>query len=93
MFYVGQKVVCVLGDGNHVQTGSVYEVEASYGKYLVLVGVCERGPGRRPGMGKYRFRPIAERKTDISIFTQMLTPSPQRVKELVVVTQDKRADG
>ncbi len=29
-----------------------------------------------------RFRPIVERKTDISIFTEMLTPSPQRVREM-----------
>jgi len=36
-----------------------------------------------------RFRPLVERKTDISIFTAMLTPSPKYVK-VKMLTQDER---
>lgn len=33
------------------------------------------------GFGAARFRPIVEKKTDISIFTSMLTPAPKKVTE------------
>lgn len=39
--------------------------------------------GRRelfePGYDADRFRPVVERKTDISVFTAMLTPTPESV--------------
>lgn len=33
-----------------------------------------------PGFASARFRPVVERKTDISIFTAMLNPSDKRVE-------------
>jgi hypothetical protein len=36
--------------------------------------------GQEPGFPAYYFRPLAERKTDISIFTAMLNPSKRRVE-------------
>lgn len=38
--------------------------------------------GMEPGYPAEGFRPVVERKTDISIFKAMLEPSPARVKEL-----------
>lgn len=35
-----------------------------------------------PAFASHGFRPIIEKKTDISIFTAMLTPSPARSREL-----------
>lgn len=52
------------------------------GEGVLLVGV--NNPlgfgGNEHGFKFARFRPIVERKTDISIFTAMLTPNKTRVK-------------
>jgi len=36
--------------------------------------------GRKLGYGSWRFRPVVERKTDISIFTAMLNPAKAKEK-------------
>lgn len=40
----------------------------------------------------HRFRPVAERKTDISVFTEMLTPAPKRVKKIAALTTSQRGE-
>ena len=88
-FRVGQRVVCIaeghgpilLGEVNAI-VGAIYTVRkiSEYGGQIGLYlseiinppqhtidGLIERG------MYSERFRPIVERKTDISIFTKMLT--------------------
>ncbi len=88
-FRVGQKVVCV--DDTHrvtgkrhpcLENGRVYEV-GSFGvtwrgtEGIHLVGVTNRRPEQ--AFYKERFRPVIERKTDISIFTALLNPANHRV--------------
>lgn len=62
-----------------------YEPWRVYGTCLRVEGI-ERRQDKDPDWSDFpfratRFRPIVERKTDISIFTEMLTPTPQRVRE------------
>lgn len=85
MFYVGQKVVCVDGKPRNyphcaVRAGAVYTVSkimhSIYGDSLHVAEV----DGDYWGFYADRFRPVVERKTDISIFTAMLNPSKQRVE-------------
>lgn len=90
-FRVGQKVVCVdddswVGQGCIVK-GRVYEVAGLLtsrlpmyrgGTKVPAVLLAEFGPPH--DFYAYRFRPIVERKTDLSIFTKMLTPSDERVE-------------
>lgn len=90
MFYVGQRVVCVddspASDGCHVELklGSVYTVSEAHWcdiyDWGVLVIEAPRPPERpyfSPFYKGQRFRPVVERKTDISIFKAMLNPSKQ----------------
>jgi hypothetical protein len=74
-FRVGQKVVCVdAGSWRHLKNGTVYTVLATWaiddGDPGFLTVDSQRGGGQ---YRRRRFRPIVERKTDISIFTEMLT--------------------
>lgn len=86
-FHVGQKVVCVdVSDGD----GDIFPL-AKNGIYTVSsvgVGIATGAPVLRvaefspnlssPFRGEFwasRFRPVVERKTDISIFKAMLTPN------------------
>jgi hypothetical protein len=86
-FRVGQKVVCVndsmsaYGVTSPLKKGSVYTVsDVMFGTSwrgpdtgLILVGVpCVAQFVR--GYSASRFRPVVERKTDISIFKAMLNP-------------------
>lgn len=84
-FRVGQKVVCVDAHDIEVVTGLVlgatYTVHGiaptdGYGTHGIFL--CEVLPPEPLSGGLYgfrasRFRPAVERKTDISIFTEMLT--------------------
>lgn len=88
-FYVSQKVECV-DDGpskftgivaGDLKRGDVYTISA-VGRHCShpVVWLVEKDPG--PGhycFDARRFRPITERKTDISIFKAMLNPSKQEV--------------
>lgn len=81
-FRIGQKVVCVanvkgklndLGLPGFVK-GRVYTITSFYeepphGLFLCVAELDQRVGGQVCG-----FRPIAEGKTDISIFKEMLTP-------------------
>jgi hypothetical protein len=87
-FRVGQKVVCVntgpmrSDRGNLLQTrrlveGGVYTITAvmeAGGIFGVQVLEAEPDGATNWGFIARRFRPVVERKTDISIFTAMLNP-------------------
>jgi hypothetical protein len=89
-FHVGQKVVCVdsgaAADGvvMPLVKGCIYTVTGlkmasnGLGVFLAEVAPPER-PGFSPTFRVSRFRPIVEKKTDISIFTAMLNPSKRSV--------------
>lgn len=93
MFRVGQKVVCVdvspsrAGRPSELVLGEVYEVTGldslpdSFGSLGVYIAGLPDQPFARHA-GSYRatrFRPVVERKTDISIFTEMLTPKQKEL--------------
>jgi hypothetical protein len=86
-FYVGQKVVCVDATKIHtplaprmVQRGGIYIVSALLGDNLLIEGHPNPGMGAADiGWRAYRFRPVVERKTDISIFKAMLNPKTAEI--------------
>jgi hypothetical protein len=69
--------------------GSIYTVRRCFvdgdGDAILHLAEIARGPvarmrhGDNAGYSATRFRPIVERKTDISIFTKMLTPSDKKI--------------
>jgi len=74
-FHVGQKVVCVDASGlkrTSLAKGSVYTVDIVHARGISVAEIPQ--PNRERGYFFRRFRPVTERKTDISIFTKMLTP-------------------
>jgi hypothetical protein len=84
-FHVGQKVVCVDasdGEWNDIRGGATgYLVE---GEVYTVASIRKepevtflRLEGVFSGWASIRFRPVVERKTDISIFRAMLNPSKQ----------------
>lgn len=87
-FHVGQKVVCVdaewafygdscLNDRDPIK-GAVYTVaEVRHFEDGAYLGLHELGDEVLFEHGG--FRPVIERKTDISIFTRMLTPNDELV--------------
>lgn len=95
MFYVGQKVAVIYdgpsftGRKSRLRVGQVYTVAGfsdeaglSYDgdilpRGLLLVEVDAR---RSCGFDPKRFRPVVDRKTDISIFKAMLNPADKRVE-------------
>jgi len=75
-FRVGQKVVCV-HPCNDLASDKIYTI-TSLGllgkpRNEPAVGVDQSNFGPRPAFYSWRFRALVERKTDISIFTAMLT--------------------
>jgi hypothetical protein len=76
-FRVGQKVVCVdaSGSARHVmKEGDIFTV-VGHGMHPNCVELDCKPINDRPGACgwmKSRFRPVVERKTDISIFTEIL---------------------
>lgn len=94
MFRIGQRVICVndRGEGRGaLRRGEIYTVTALCppgpdGEPGLRIAEALSPPERfRYGSDKgwrvTRFRPIVERKTDISIFTEMLSPTPLRVRD------------
>jgi hypothetical protein len=90
MFRVGQKVVCI-NNRNLVYAvapvlGRIYTIRIIQGKVLkphrgvgIILDEIVNGlhsNGREYGYYSDRFRPVVERKTDISVFTEMLTRAP-----------------
>lgn len=90
-FHVGQKVVCVDASGaadGFIVKGAIYTVRwlgerpRDFGPGVMLdeaSGGFHEEAGVEYCFCITRFRPIVERKTDISIFTAMLNPSKQGV--------------
>lgn len=79
-FRVGQKVVCVDSNGvKGVTKNRVYVVSCVLYDGCIQVGFDPWPIENFIAYSDYRFRLVAERKTDISIFTQMLNPSRQEV--------------
>jgi hypothetical protein len=88
MFYLGQKVVCVnnIGAEKHLAKGAVYtiyQIDAALGGFqLEEAGWKGVAPdGWEWFFVSSRFRPLIERKTDISAFKALLNPANH--KELV----------
>jgi len=78
-FFIGQKVVCISDDWEHT-TDPSRKPEVVKGGVYVIRGVHDYGypsltfEGLRCFYHQGAFRPIVEKKTDIAIFTAMLTP-------------------
>lgn len=89
MFYVGQKVVCIddgeqtqLGD--RVEVGQIYIIQEFYIIWIednrcavLLQGLRRNHMLFGDGWSINRFRPLQEKKTDISIFKALLNPVKQ----------------
>lgn len=86
-FHSGMKVVCVDDDDQScskgdrsVRLGAIYTIREAFDFFgEAAVRLEEIMNPKDRAYHAYRFRPIVERKTDISIFTQMLNPSKQGV--------------
>lgn len=87
-FRVGQKVVCVRALlTENVIKDRIYTISAvntELGKRFVGLVENKHYSGDPAPWFADRFRPLVERKTDISIFTSMLTPSPEKVLDAVM---------
>jgi hypothetical protein len=95
LFRVGQKVVCVDASGRRPWwddeapiEGRVYTIARIFFDIdcevleFVELKRCQRSRGWHGcdiGYDARRFRPIVERKTDISVFTKMLTPKKREL--------------
>lgn len=86
-FRVGQKVVCVDADGSAgcLEKGRTYiiggaEIDALNGAVVRLADGPLNPDRMLPHRGWWasRFRPVVTRKTDISVFTAMLSPAKQK---------------
>lgn len=95
MFYVGQKVVCVNARSrpNRVwltdtppKEGEVYTIDGLSldrfdGTQILFLAEIKNYEGSDDwGFASFRFRPVVDRKTDISIFKAMLNPADKRVE-------------
>ena len=92
-FYVGQKVVCVddrRGEADHseitpvkCQIYTVRDVVEWRGQFGLrvheILNPVDPWLGEERAFYASRFRPVVERKTDISIFKAMLNPSREDV--------------
>lgn len=91
-FTVGQKVVCVNSDrAKNLKKNGVYTIKLvkkgdipNLGLTGVISWFClelvEAEPNRgHIGFCPSRFRPVVERKTDISVFKAMLNPLKEQV--------------
>lgn len=85
-FHVGQKVVCIESKWEKI-TGPHNPVGPKAGQVLTIIGMVEMngetyiGFPEWDGHGYHHsgFRPVVERKTDISIFRAMLNKTPEQV--------------
>jgi hypothetical protein len=103
-FRVGQKVVCVDARdcrAKELVKGNIYVVRDAgpepfiSGKYWVLLeGVFnEYDPrfGGELGYRSSRFRPVVERKTDISIFTEILRKASKPARAPMVTSPEHQS--
>jgi hypothetical protein len=88
-FVVGQKVECIedcycdLGGEFYAKVGEMFTVgrvgaAVFDGREAIGLGFVER-PSSRYCFDPACFRPLTERKTDISVLTKMLLPTEERV--------------
>jgi hypothetical protein len=65
-------------EGQHytIEKGNYFD-DCGDGPYVVLVGVA--GTFGQRGFFARRFRPLVEKKTDISVFTALLKPSHTKI--------------
>jgi hypothetical protein len=79
-FRVGQKVVCVDASlpANPWHRQHPLVLKQIYVVRHCFVKCIDIDDSRR-GWQNWRFRPLVERKTDISIFTKMLTPTSREI--------------
>lgn len=76
MFYVGQRVVCVRSHGMRgLVKNKEYEVSYVHPDGCIAVGFDPFPVDRHTAYCADRFRPLDERKTDISVFKAMLNPT------------------
>ncbi|BEV47313.1 hypothetical protein CRBSH125_34960 [Afipia carboxidovorans] len=96
MFRIGQKVVCVNDSNIHpcwsdwhsdlIVKGRVYtiaSIERSRDRFGFTLTEINSKPWPTGGYAAWRaerFRPVVERKTDISIFKAMLNPSSRETE-------------
>lgn len=87
-FYVGQKVECIQDTGDQhgremfIRKGAIYTIASFVVSNWGTEGVTLLEVAPPPGIVGWKpslFRPIVERKTDISVFEAMLNPSKQEV--------------
>ena len=82
-FRVNQKVVCVDAHGSFgkLRDGQIYTV-SDMGMFIgfYLIDLAEVETEVPHAWFPRRFRPLVESKTDISIFTKMLTDVKDKVK-------------
>jgi hypothetical protein len=96
-FQVGQRVVCVDASANPeyghngLIEGRIYVVRGirseipnppHWGVYIEGIPGHWRLPVGEIPFHPRRFRPIAERKTDISVFEELLTSTPSELKQV-----------
>ena len=86
-FRVGQKIVCIddsnctCGKPSGLILRDVYTVvwtSSYFGEPVVHLAEYQDMEGHSGALAS-RFRPLVEKKTDISIFKKMLTPSDERI--------------
>lgn len=102
MFRIGQKVVCVnaapdkgrtFPHGKELVLSAIYTVQSTglrgpydFSSCIALTEIPD---------WQYRvtrFRPVVDRKTDISIFTEMLKPQPVKALTAVTAGQPPRSE-
>jgi hypothetical protein len=82
VFHIGQKVVCVDAKGTkNLTKGAVYTINSfdsgpglwrgQLMEFGILLNEAKPNPGD-VAFAPVRFRPVVERRTDISVFTAML---------------------
>lgn len=89
MFRVGQKVVCVDASlpANPWHRQFPLVLEQIYVVRSLQGFACIDIDGSCRAWQNWRFRPLVERKTDISIFTKMLTGKKVRALERIELIQ------
>ena len=100
-FRVGQKVVCTFhfpaefrrAGSAYAEKDAIYTIRGMYpysGKTLLLLAEVVNTPrrGMEDGFNSIHFRPVSERKTDISIFNEILCTTKAPSKTLAFTSAE-----